>query len=349
MLRTSPVTPFLFLLLLSSALQAQDSLVFEPSSSTTATKPGHIVLVSGDEEYRTEETMPMLAKLLSQHHGFRCTVLFSMAADNGGYIDPNNSKGLVGLEALDDADLMIIGSRFRDPDPAQAKHIADFLNHGKPVIGIRTSTHAFKGKGSFGSLGYNDFGLKIMGETWVSHHGKHKVEGGRSVVESGRENHPILRGVGEIFTASDIYGVIHLTDSDTVLLRGAITETLDPKSPNVADARNAPMQAFAWLRTYPRPDTDGTGKSFCTTAGGSVDFVDEDLRRLIVNAAYFLLDRPVPEKAKVDFVDPFHPSFYGFIKEPNYWKNAGLKPADFGLGKSPKLPDPPNSPSWPFR
>ncbi len=339
---------FGFALMLETACSAADRLVFEPASTKPANGK-HIVLVAGDEEYRTEESMPMLGKILSQRHGFKCTVLFSMGPAGADYIDPNNSKGLTGFDALQSADLMIIGTRFRDPNETQAKYIGEYLQAGKPVLGFRTATHAFKGKGNFAGLPFDDFGLKVLGETWVSHHGKHKVEGGRSVVEPGAEANPVLRGVGEIFTPSDIYGVIHLTESDSILLRGAVTESLDPNSPNLTGTKNEVLQPLAWLRNYPRPGAEGTGKSFCTTAGASVDFVDEDLRRLVVNAAHYLVGLDVPEKADVSFVDPYRPSFYGFIKEADYWKNANRKPAEFGLGKSIQQPDPPNSPAWPFR
>jgi Trehalose utilisation len=339
---------FSFALLLGRESTAADRLVFEPASGKPANGK-HIVLVAGDEEYRTEESMPMLGKILSQRHGFKCTVLFSMGPNGADYIDPNNSKGVTGFDALKSADLMIIGTRFRNPDETQTKHIAEYLQAGKPVLGFRTSTHAFKGKGNFAGLPCDEFGLKVLGETWVSHHGKHKVEGGRSVVEAGAEANPILRGVGEIFTASDIYGVIHLTESDSILLRGAVTETLDPTSPNVAGAKNEVLQPLAWIRNYPRPGAEGTGKSFCTTAGASVDFVDEDLRRLVVNAAHHLVGLEVPEKADVSYVDPYNPSFYGFITDADYWKNANRKPAEFGLGQAVQQPDPPNSPAWPFR
>ncbi len=331
----------------STGLPAADRLVFEAKD---ATNPKHIVLVSGDEEYRTEESMPMLGKILSQKHGFKCTVLFSLGPDGAEYIDSNNSSGIRGWEALDDADLMIIGTRFRNPDENAAASITKFLNAGKPVIGIRTATHAFQGKGTFGSLKYNDFGLKVLGETWVNHHGRHKAQGARGVPVQGQISHPILNGVTEIFCPSDVYGVTHLTDADTILLRAAVTESLDPKSPNIAGVKNNPTQPFAWLHTYDRPDTSGTGKSFCTTGGAAVDFANESLRRMVVNAAYFLTDRPVPKKADVDFVDPFYPSFYGFINEPkDYWKTTNLKPEDFALGKAPVVADPKGSPEWNFR
>ena len=142
---------------LSNACMGQ--LVFEPANST---QKKSVVLVAGDEEYRTEESMPMLAKILSQKHGFKCTVVFSMGPDGADYIDPNHSQGLRGLAALDQADFMIIGTRFRNPVDEEAKHITQFLNAGKPVIGIRTATHAFQGKGNFGGLAFGDFGRRAQ-------------------------------------------------------------------------------------------------------------------------------------------------------------------------------------------
>lgn len=325
-----------------------DSLVFEAADASPGTK--HIVLIAGDEEYRSEESLPMLAKILSRKHGFRCTVVFSLGPDGADYIDANNQQGLRGLEALETADLMMIATRFRQPDEQQAKSLTAFLNAGKPVIGLRTATHAFRGAQKFGeSLTYDDFGLKVLGEQWVSHHGKHKVEGARGVIEHSAKDHPILKGVRDVFAPSDVYGVIHLTDADTILMRGAITASLDPDSDVFEGNRNDPMQPFAWLHDYQSPDGKVTGHSFCTTAGASVDFVSEDLRRMVVNAALYLTGRDVPSKADVGFVDPFYPSFYGFINDKTYWKNANLKPEDFGLGKSPSMPDPPGSPPWPHR
>ncbi|MDA1231004.1 MAG: ThuA domain-containing protein [Planctomycetota bacterium] len=334
--------------LMVDSVSAGDTLVFDPPQPGDSVK--HVVLISGDEEYRSEETMPMLAKILSQKHGFKCTVLFAFGPDGADYIDSNNQKGLRGLESLDSADLMIIATRFRRPDAEQAKHIAAFLDAGKPVIGLRTATHAFQGGEKFGdSLTYDQFGLKILGEQWVSHHGRHKAEGARSVVEPGVESNVILNGVSDIFAPSDVYGVSHLTDADTILLRGGITESLDPESKILAyDDRNKPMQPLAWLHTYTAPNGK-EGHSFCTTAGASLDFVDEDLRRLIVNASIQLTGGQVPEKADVDYVDPFYPTFFCFINDKEYYKTMNMKPEDFGLGKAPHRPDPPGNPAWPFR
>lgn len=338
----------LMLVCFGQASRAADTLVLEPPTGAAEAK--QIVLVSGDEEYRSEEALPMLAKILSRKHGFKCTVVFALGPNGAEYIDSNNQQGLRGLQALETADLLIIATRFRQPDEQQARYITSFLNAGRPIIGLRTATHAFRGGQRFGeSLTFDEFGLKILGEQWVSHHGRHKVQGARGVIEPGAEDHPILRSVKDVFAPSDVYGVVHLTAADTILLRGAVTESLDPQSAIVEGELNNPMQPLAWLHPWKSPDGQKEGQSFCTTAGAAVDFVSEDLRRLIVNASLFLTGQEVPERADVEFVDPFYPSFYGFINDKEYWKSANLKPADFGLGKSPSMPDPPGSPEWPFR
>lgn len=314
-----------------------------------AGKGKRIVLVSGDEVYRSEESLPMLAKILSKHHGFDTTVLFSWSED-GTYIDPSHAEGVVGWESLASADLLIIGTRFRVFTPETLQHLGAFLNAGKPVVGIRTATHAFRGEQKMGTVSASQWGLRIFGETWVGHHGRHKVEGTRAVVEKGREKHPVLNSVRKIFTPSDVYGVKHLTRKDTVLLRAAVTESLVPSSKEIGGIRNDPMMPLAWLHSYEVPEGGRTGRSLCMTMGASVDFLSEDLRRLLVNGVYHLLDLEVPKRAEVSFVDPFYPSFYGPWKgeAAKVWRERALVAEDFGLGRSPIFGDPSGSPKWKF-
>ncbi len=102
----------------------------------------HIVLVGGDEEYRSEEGLPALARMLSEHHGFRCTVLFAVDPETG-IVNPHVNTNIPGTERLDDADLMFIQTRWRVLPPEQMEPIDRFLAAGKPVIAMRTATHAF--------------------------------------------------------------------------------------------------------------------------------------------------------------------------------------------------------------
>lgn len=313
---------------LPAAADAQDQFLHFPGDGKK------VVIVTGDEEYRSEETGPMLGKILSKTHGFDVHVLFAINPETG-FIDPNFQQNIPGTDKLDEADLMIIGTRFRQLPDEQLAPIARFLNAGKPVIGFRTATHAFRGDATAGDFKWAEFGLKILGETWVSHHGKHKAEGTRGVIEEANADHPVLSGVRSVFGTSDVYGIANLDQSAaTILLRGAVTETLDPKSKALEGEKNDPMMPIAWLREYESPDGKTKGEAFCTTMGASVDFANPSLRRLVVNAAFHLTGQEVPKNANVQDIDQFNPTFYMAIKEPGFYEKRKLKVEDFALGKS---------------
>jgi type 1 glutamine amidotransferase len=323
-----------FCLTLAAAFAADSSTYLHFDGKSGPGKGKHIVFIAGDEEYRSEESLPMLAKLLSQGHGFECTVLFSLDP-TGSYIDPNNQKSITNPQAIAKADLIIIQTRFRQWSPEEYQYLADYLNAGKPIIGLRTATHAFTGSGKTGDFKWDDFGLKILGEKWVNHHGHHKVEGTRGVIEQANANHPILNGVKDVFALSDVYTVANLDEKKaTVLMRGAVTATLEPSSKPIDGPKNNPMMPVAWLREYTAPNGTAHGKAFCTTMGASVDLKNEDLRRLIVNAAYFLSGLNLPAKADVSIVDPYEPTMYGFNSAADFYKNRNLKVSDLTLGKS---------------
>src|SRR3954471_9528677 len=115
----------------TSPARAQQSGAANPLFITYDAKDGpgkgkHVVFVSGDEEYRSEEGLPQLAKILSKRHGFRCTVLFAIDPKDGT-ISPNVKDNIPGLEALDSADLMVILARFRDLPDDQMKHVVDYV------------------------------------------------------------------------------------------------------------------------------------------------------------------------------------------------------------------------------
>lgn len=320
---------FLGLLVPACLAQSQTHLVFEPAANANGK---HVVLISGDEEYRTEESCPMLGKLLSQRFGFKATVLFAINPD-GDYIDPNYQKNIPGLEALASADLMIIGTRFRNLTEEQLQPMADYLNAGKPVIGFRTATHAFRSKAQSGSLSWSQFGPSILGEGWVNHHGRHKSEGCRAQIEEANAGNAVLKGVKDIFCKTDVYGVKKVTpENATILLRGIVTDSLKPNSKPVAE-KNSPPHPLAWLRTYKTPDGKGEGTAFCTTMGSAEDFLNEDLRRLICNVSLSLTGLAVPDSANVDIVDDYKPTGYGFIRDKDYFKKLNLKVTDSALGK----------------
>jgi len=301
-------------------------------------KGKHIVLVSGDEEYRSEETLPQLGKILARHHGFKCTVLFAIDPKDGT-INPNVSN-IPGLEALTTADLLIIFTRFRDLPDDQMEHLVEYIESGRPIIGLRTATHAFnikKGKKyekySWASSDKDypqGFGRQVLGETWISHHGQHGRQSTRGLVAKGQEDHPILRGIrdGDIWGPTDVYGVrLPLPGDSQPLVLGQVLEGMKPDDKPVEGKQNDPMMPVAWTKTY-KSASGKTARVFCTTMGASQDFASEGLRRLLVNASYWCLgvESKIPDKSKVDLVGEYKPrpfGFNGFAK--------GAKPEDHRL------------------
>ena len=311
------ILPTIFAILLATSwVRAADNhIVYEG-------KGKHLVFLTGDEEYRGEEGLPMLAKILSQRHGFKCTVLFSLNAK--GEIDPNNQKSLSNPKALDSADAIIMLLRFRTWPDDIYQHFDAACNRGIPVLGLRTSTHAFRGK-------RGGFGKRVLGERWVSHWGGHKREACRGAIEPSAKGDSILNGVTDVFADSDVYEAYPPKDA-IILMRGLVLENMKPDSkPSTRQKKgrgiNDPAMAVAWTRNHKWP-SGKSSKIFCTTMGAATDLQSEGLRRMIVNAVYAGLGMDVPKKANVNYVDPYKPLFYGFGSF-----RRGIKPSDHALGK----------------
>jgi type 1 glutamine amidotransferase len=278
----------------------------------------------------------MLAKILAVRHGFNCTVLFSLNPQDGT-IDPLNQTNTVGAKALADADMMVIFTRFRELPDDQMKYVADFVNSGKPILGIRTATHAFEIKrnkaSAYAKYDWQSkewpggFGQQVLGDTWVNHHGNHGHESTRGAINESFKTHPILKGVDDIWGPTDVYSIAHLPRDADVLVWGQVLEGMNPTDKPVAGPKNNPMMPLIWTRKY-TAETGHTSRIICTTIGAAVDFQSEGLRRLFVNACYWGLglEDKIPAHSDVQYVGEYKPTFFGFGKHVK-----GVKPADLEL------------------
>ncbi len=299
-----------------------------------------IVLISGDEEYRSEEALPQLGKILATRHEFTCTVLFAIDEDTG-IINPENRRNIPGLEALTTADLVIIATRFRDLPDAQMAYIDAYLQAGKPIIGMRTATHAFALQTSPTYQRYNwnssdprfeqGFGRQILGETWVAHHGHHGHESTRGIVAADQRDHPIVRGIldGSIWGPTDVYRVrLPLPGDAQPIVLGQVLAGMSPDDEPVTGEKNTPMMPIGWTTSYQLADGQ-RGRVFTTTMGAATDLAAEGTRRMIVNAVYWALsmEEQIPlGGTDVRIVGTFKPSDYGFGKH-----RPGVRPADHAL------------------
>ena len=323
-------------LALALGLAAWDAQAQEPwvtyAGGDGPGKGKHIVFVTGEESYRSEESMPMMAKILSRHHGFKCTVLFAIDPANGS-INPQVKDNIPGLELLGSADLMVAFLRWRELPDSQMKHFVDYAESGKPIIGIRNATHPFRySKRPDSPYARFDSGSKdppggwgrlVLGETWVSHYGKNLVESTRCDAAPALADHPILRGVRKSFwIPDDVYGISSSLAGDCQPL--VLGQPLVGWSRDDRPHTDKPAIPIAWTKTH----TGSAGQKarvFTTTMGHGDAFKVDDFRRLLVNACYWCLELEsrIDPASAVDLVGRYEPGPVGAKG-----LKPGIKPAD---------------------
>ncbi len=327
----------LLLLGLCASPAAAGPLVYEGESGPGKGK--HLVFLAGDHEYRSEETLPALARILAKRHGFKCTVLFSVDPKTGE-ITPGSSY-MPGLEALDSADLMVIFLRFQNFPAEQMRHIVAYLDRAGPVVGLRTATHAFKipRDSEFarfdtsypGKEFTKGFGRQILGETWAGHYGRNHQQSTRLEIVPKAKSHPILTGVKDLWVQAGGYWTDPLPDSKVL----ALAQPLDGMTPDSPPAKDKKPCPGAWVRSYQNAKGD-SGRVFTTTYGASEDILNDGFRRLLVNACFWAcgLEDKIKADAAIGFVGPYQPVTFGF----NGYRR-GVKPSDLQGWDSPILPD----------
>lgn len=306
-------------------------VVYEGADGPGAGK--HIVLIAGDHEYRSEELLPALGRILARRLGFKASVFFTL--DSAGFIEPGSSN-IGGLEALKTADLLIMGLRFQDFSTEQMQHIVDYLDRGGPVVGLRTSTHAFRIKdGAFARYSWDykgddypgGFGEQVLGETWVGHYGTNHEQSSRILPRDDQVAHPILRGVSDMHVQSGGYKA-YPPDGSEVLASGQVLNGMESSAPPDTSKEELPV---LWTRTY-RGANGQSGRVFTSTHGASEDLLNPGFRRMLVNATLWALglENVITPDLDVSFVGPFHPVTFAF---DGY--RRGVRPADLAGWDTP--------------
>ena len=278
-------------------------------------KGKHIVFLAGDHEYRSEETLPELARILAKHQGFKCTVLFNIDPATGEIVAGNSN--MPGMEALDSADLTVVFLRFQQFPAEQMKHLDAYLNRGCPVVGLRTATHGFKtsaddpfAKYSYDSkvAGYElGFGHQVLGQTWVGHYGKNHAQSTRITIIDDKKTHPILRGVKDVWVQAGAY-VGKPIDGEIL----TIAQPLDGMTPDSPIDTTKPPMPSEWTRTY-KSASGKTGRVFTSLYGTPEDITNEGYRRMLVNGCFWALgmEDAIKPDLNIALVGPFKPNTFG--------------------------------------
>ena len=256
--------------------------VFNSAFAQIKIKP-LVVFVTGDHEYSGEETLPLIAAELEKNYGLNTKVL--KASPN-----QNAENNIPGLEILAKADLVVFFLRWRQLPVKQLEFIDKYLKSGKPVMGFRTSTHAFNFPKGHESEKWNAFGEFALnappgwGKAGHTHYG-HKSTTDVSVIEAVKK-HPVLRGISPNFHVSSwLYRVLpdYPTKGSEWLLMG---KSVNPD-------KEAIENPVAWTGK-----NSFGAKIFMTTLGHPEDFQVADFQRLIINAIHWELGKKVPTKWK---------------------------------------------------
>lgn len=283
-----------------------------------------IVLIAADQEYRSEQSMPMMAKILSAHHGFTCTVLF--AVNEKGEVDPTMpvypEKGkelkehhITGLEHLASADLVIFFPRLLTLPMTERELIVTYIDSGKPIIALRTANHGFHGALPYQINGKRvDWGNDVLGGSFMGHHGRWHADSTRGIIVPELKDHPILIGVSDIWGNSDVYRTYK---EGTSLPAGctALVWGQPLMGRNHDDAANPKLEPLpvAWFKNWTTSDGK-TSRVFQSTMGSGNDLESAGLRRLIINAAYWGMgmESAITPTRSVDIVGTYQPLESGF-------------------------------------
>jgi hypothetical protein len=322
--------------LLAAVATAGEFLTYEGKDGPGKGK--HIVFIASDHEYKGEETCPALARILAKKYGFKCTVLFGLNAK--GELQ-NGSSNIPGMENLKTADLMFLFLRFQDWNDEQMGHFLAYMDRAGPIIGLRTTTHAFKiPKGSkyekysnmYNGKDYQGgFGRQVLGEKWAGHYGGNHVTTTRIDIVPEKKDHPILKGVKDAWAYCGGYKADPLKPSNVL----AMAQPVKGKDRNAPAITSMPPVPAAWTRSY-KGKNGKEGRIFTSTYGSSPDLVNEGFRRMLLNATMWAvgLEDKIKADSDIAFVGPFNPTFARGAKR----RIGGVKPLDMSGWDTPIVP-----------
>ncbi len=252
-----------------------------PPAAQAPARP-HVVFVTGDCEYRSEITMPMIGGILEARHGIRCSYVFANDPATGAAA-PRHLQHLDGLESLETADLAVFFLRFRELPEQEAAQILSYCDSGRPIVALRTSTHAFRYPESSPLVWLNDgFGERFLGQKWISHHGHDSS----THVQVTLRDHPITRGLPPAFECrSWLYHVTPLCGDCMTLAIGSAHRGESSAGPPFGQPN-----PVAWTKDL-LTSSGKTTRVFYTSLGHPADFEQEPVRRLLIQGIYWALGR----------------------------------------------------------
>ena len=270
--RTRGAIDHLFVGIICVAVLVVLVFIVDRLSAAAPSEPRRVVILIGEDEYKTWETLPAFAERELAPRGYKVRVIQQDTADKHRF------PGLV--EALTEADLLIVSVRRRSPPTDQLDAIRRHLGHGKPLLAIRTASHAFAVRGADQEelakhperAEWLEFDREVLGGNYSGHHGAGPIT--TITLATGGENHPIAEGLefGEWRSEASLYKSGPIVAEARALLIGEIP--------------GRPPEPVAWIHLY----GGRKARVFYTSLGHESDFANPQFRRLLVNAVAWGLE-----------------------------------------------------------
>jgi type 1 glutamine amidotransferase/nicotinamidase-related amidase len=228
----------------------------------------HVVFLVSDDHYHADKTLPVFAQMLRRRHGLHATVLHGQGTSN-----------IPATGELEAADCLVLYVRRLALPKEQLDRVRRYLDSGGALVGLRTASHAFdvRGKSKPGEAEWPEFDADVLGGNY---HGHGPNPAGTDVaIVPERASHVILAGVepARWHSTGSLYYTAPIAADATLLMTGALDDRVEP---------------LTWVRTYKG------GRVVYTGLGHPDDFQEPPFRKLLVNAIFWAMDRPVPEASK---------------------------------------------------
>jgi len=218
----------------------------------SAQAPLHVHFLSGSDEYKSEASLKTYRAFLKRNYDV--TVTASWVHDG--------AQDLPGIEHVPDADLLLVFARRLKLPEQQMDTLRRHWEQGKPVVGLRTASHAFRESTN------QVFDHEVLGGNYQGHFDDSPVQ-----VRPAVETHPVLEGV-QPFSSRKLYKAGNLADDATVLQTGT-TETENGEH----------THPVTWTHRY------HGGRTVYTSLGVPEDFRTQSFRRFLTNALFWAAER----------------------------------------------------------
>jgi len=208
-----------------------------------------LCVISGSFEYDSETSLKIFSEYMTKNHDVEMELIIYKNEDND-----------VSLEPIESTDVLLVFTRRLNTSGKELQRFQDYCNKGKPIVGIRTASHAFQN--------WLVFDKEVLGGNYQGHYGGGPIA--HVEINPDAKDHPILKDITPFDSYGSLYKNIPIADDASLLLTGKTEKEFEP---------------VAWTRL------SHGGRVFYTSLGHQKDFEVNMFLKLLANAVFYVAGR----------------------------------------------------------